>query len=415
MIGDVMDEGFDADNVVAINTRAREAWKSKCALGAHGVLKCNLDNALIALRYDPEIRDAYAFDEMLRVPVVMHEIGQMDVCHRWVSDVDVINLQSWMQRNGFGSMGLETVRSAIMAHADRNAFHPVKRYLRSLIWDGVPRIGVWLSRYLGAPFNPYTQHIGRLFLVQMVARIIEPGCQADHMLVLEGQQGILKSSACRVLGGQWFSDHLPEISNQREASQHLRGKWLIEVAEMHAMNKAEATQLKSFITRTVEQYRPFWGRSEVQEPRQCVFVGTTNQDAYLRDPTGGRRFWPVPTGVDAPIDLDRLAEDRDQLFAEACEAYRQGDQWWPDRQFEQELIAPEQQARVDSDIWTDRIMTYVRGRSRVTVAEIAKEGLFIVDGQMTQAMALRIGGVLKERGWVSRRTNKERFWSLGDG
>lgn len=404
-------DGYAADNVIGVaRERARQAWKAKCQIGAHGVLKSNLANALIALRHDHDIRDAYAFDEMQRAPVVVHEIGQLTTCNRWLTDVDVINLQAWMQDNGFTSMGLDTVRTAVMARAEENSFHPVQDYLRSLSWDGVPRIGVWLPRYLGAEFNGYTQHIGRMFFVQMVARILEPGCQADHMLVLEGPQGIMKSSACRVIGGEWFSDHLPEISASREASQHLRGKWLIEVAEMHAMNRVEATQLKSFITRTVERYRPYWGRAEVCEPRQCVFVGTTNQDEYLRDPTGGRRFWPVKTGVAARIDLDQLAEDRDQLFAEALAAYHQGDQWWPDQQFEAELIRPEQAARYAGDIWEDKIGRYIEARTRVTVVEIARDCLFITDQHMTTSHAMRIAAILKERGWRNQRSEKERFW-----
>jgi predicted P-loop ATPase len=355
-------------------------WLSTCIMseGKHPSPLPILGNAMIALRNDLAVRDTLAYDEMLRAPLLLHEIGVPIGGNveepRPLTDKDVTAFQEWMQKAGLKSIRHGDVRNAVESYAREHAFHPVLDHLDEIAWDETPRLNGWLTSYLGAEATPYTQAIGAMFLISMVARIFEPGCKADHMLVLEGPQGELKSSACAILADPWFSDSLPEITSGKDVSMHLRGKWLIEVAEMHAMNKAEASLLKSFISRTTERYRPSYGRLEVIEPRQCVFIGTTNKNAYLRDETGGRRFWPVKCGR---IDIERLEQDRDQLFAEAVVRYRKGEAWWPDKAFEHEVIAPQQAARYEADAWEEAVREWLDATTltRVTLIQVAKGAL----------------------------------------
>jgi predicted P-loop ATPase len=400
------------ENIISFDERVRAQWQSRCILTDKGALVPNTANALMALRFDPDLRDVYGYDEMQHAVVMHHEIGRIDGTNRRVTDTDVTALLEWMQQNGMPRMNGEAVRSAMRARAEECRFHPVIEYLNALIWDGVPRLNVWLASYLGAELSKANEHIGRMFLTAMVARVCNPGCKADHMMVLEGPQGILKSSACRVLGGEWFSDHLPDVTSGKDVSQHLRGKWLIEVAELHAMNKVEATQLKSFISRQIEIFRPSYGHMEVVEPRMCIFAGTTNEDTYLKDPSGGRRFWPVKTGVTGRIDLGLLARNRDQLFAEALRNFQEEGTWWPDAQFEREFLKPEQAARLVGDIWEDRIGDFLAGRTRTTAAEIARDALAITDGRMSGADTARITGVLRGLGWVAKRNGRARWWEV---
>jgi predicted P-loop ATPase len=200
-----------------------------------------------------------------------------------------------------------------------------------------------------------------------------------------------------VLAGEWYSDHLPDVADGKDVSHHLAGKWLIEVSEMSAMSKSEAAILKSFITRQVERYRPSYGRREVIQPRQCCFIGTTNKTAYLRDETGGRRFWPVKV---TSIDIAALEDDRDQLFAEAVRLYRGGIRWWPDAQFEREHIKPEQDARYDADAWEDPIARYLQERTKATVTQIAREALDIASARIGTAEQRRITTILEGLGWT---------------
>jgi predicted P-loop ATPase len=378
----------------------------------------NLANAMTAMRYAEELRDCFAFDQMLRAPILMKHLpgGSADGLPRPVRDGDVSLVQEWLQRHELCHLGKDTTHQAVDYRAEEQAFHPVRAYLSSLHWDHKTRLVTWLPDYLGAETSQYSAVIGKLFLIAMVARVLEPGCKADYMLVLEGPQGVRKSTACAILAGRWYSDSLPDIrSGGKDVSQHLNGKWLIEVAEMSALDKAEAAALKAFVTRREERYRPSYGRKEVVEPRQCLFIGTTNKSAYLRDESGGRRFWPVKVGT---IDIDALACDRDQLLAEAVHLYQQGERWWPNSEFETMHIQPEQDARYEADAWEQPIgewlNTWVKDtdpeKPPVTILNVARGALFIETPRLGTADQRRIAAILERLTWVGKRSNGVRTW-----
>lgn len=218
-----------------------------------------------------------------------------------------------------------------------------------------------------------------------------------------------KSTACAILAGEWFSDSLPDLGEGKEVSQHLRGVWILEIGELQAMRKAENTLLKSFLSRREERYRPPYGHNEVIEPRQCVFIGTTNSSTYLQDETGGRRFWPVKVG--ARIDLEALRRDRDQLWAEALYRYDWMGDYWPSREFEEKYLRPAQEDRHEVDAWEDPIREFLQDQTKTTVGEIAAGCLQFPISALDKARQLRIAKCLRRLGWKPGRDSKRRFWS----
>lgn len=393
-----------------------------------GAAIANLANAMTALRSAEELQDCFAFDEMQRSTILVGPVpkGQAAGLPRPVTDSDVGKVQEWLQRNELRRLGKDIVHQAVDLRAGERAFHPVRDYLGGLRWDGVARLGSWLHTYLGAEWSEETKAylgaVGTMFLISMVARVMQPGSKVDYMLILEGDQGAEKSTVGETLAGPWFSDNLPDIgSDAVRLAQHLRGKWLLEIGELSAMSKTETETLKAFLTRRREIFTPKYGRREVDEPRQCVFIGTTNRSTYLRDETGARRFWPVKVGT---IDTAALAQTRDQLFAEAMHRYRAGTAWWPDKQFERDHFRPQQDARFDADAWEGPVADWLAKwaaetdpyKPTVTALRVAQDALFIDAAKFGRPEQLRITGILERLGWVrGARTRAGRPWLPGVG
>ena len=373
-----------------------------------------LANVMATLRTRPGL-DVFAFDEMARQSMIVQAlpapalagVDPDDVFPRPIRDTDVSRLQELMQHDGLPRLSQDLAHQAVDARAEERGYHPVRTHLEQIEWDKTVRLDSWLTTYLGANASPYHSAIGTMFLTAMVARIFSPGCKADYLLVLEGPQGVGKSSVCEILAGEWFSASLPDVSAEKDVAQHLRDKWLVEIAELAAIGRAETERLKSFITRRVERYRPSYGRREVVEPRQCLLIGTTNRSVYLRDETGGRRFWPVRVGR---IDRERLRVDRDQLLAEAVLAYRRGDRWWPDADFEVRHIQPQQEERLEVDAWEQPIIDWLQIRTRVTVAEVARSAIGLPPDRIGTAAQRRIGNILQRLGWRSTRDHNGRAY-----
>ena len=289
------------------------------------------------------------------------------------------------------------------------------RYLNGLRWDGERRLLGWLARLPRRRSRMHTRSgIGTMFLIAMVARVFKPGCKADYMLVLEGPQGARKSTACAILGGRWFSDNLPDIRAGKDVSQHLNGKWLIEIAELSALDRAEAAALKAFVTRAEERYRPSYGRKEVIEPRQCVFIGTTNKTAYLRDETGGRRFWPV-----------KVRHHRHRCTrARPRSALRRGGGAVPagrrdggrTRHSRPSTSSPQQDARYEADAWEEahRQVPVGQGTSTTVLRGGTATALFIETPKIGTADQRRIAAALERLGWMrGERTMHGRPWVHG--
>jgi predicted P-loop ATPase len=386
-------------------------WSTRLLRNESGRIIPCYENVCLLLENSPEWSGVLGYNEftagytLLREapPPVTAAVGAE------IEDLFDTEVTRWLERRRV-MVKPDIVRRVVDGIGRRNPYHPVRDYLQSLApWDGTPRIGTWLIDYCGVESsdenpNHYAMAVGEKFLISAVARVMEPGCKADHLLILEGAQDIGKSTLVRVLAGdEWFTDQLSDMGS-KDAAMQLRGVWILELSELDALNRAEMARAKAFLTQQMERFRLPYGRRIVQVPRQCVFIGTTNADTWLKDETGGRRFWPVRC---RHIDLAGLRSDRDQLWAEALHRYREGVKWWLEDPALVKDATEEQRGRYQEDVWQERVEEYATSdderfsgarANSVSVAEILQR-LGIEPAKQDQVAANRVARCLKVAGW----------------
>lgn len=357
-----------------------------------GAPKAIVANAICALNRHPVWTGVLAFDTFsLRTAAVRPtpwEKGSNAAFEpRGWTDTDDILTAEWLQINGL-TVGPQVARQAVEIVARRQGWHPVTEYLEGLEWDRRDRLGDLASTYLGAEKTDYTIAVSQAFLTGAVARVKRPGCKMDAMPVFEGQQGIGKNRALQVLFTPWFSEEMANLSS-KDAAMQLRGAWCVVIDELDAFSKAETTQIKAFLSRQIDRFRPPYGSRVEEFPRQCVFAGTTNKRDYLRDATGNRRFWPLGCGR---VDIEAIERDRDQLWAEARTLYEVGQRWWFDEEVAH-LARREQKDRYVGDPWEEAVQRWISDRQQISIGEILQR-LGKEEADQTQADQNRVVRIL---------------------
>jgi predicted P-loop ATPase len=328
-------------------------------------------------------------------------------------DADAHRLVGWLH-TFWGIRVATTIAHAAAEVAGRaNESHPVLEYLDGLRWDGVVRCDRWLATYLGAEDSVYMRSIGPRWLISAVARVRDPGCQVDHMLVLEGPQGRRKSTALRCLASPgWYTDRLSDPS-KKDSAEELPGVWIAEFSDLATLRRADVESIKAFVSRRTDRYRPSYGRCVVEQPRQCVFAGSTNEQSYLADATGARRFWPVACGDH--IDVEGIERDRDQLWAEAVARYESGESWWLDTEQLVAEAAGEQDDRYIGDPWTGPVAEWLESsqaraiehqRGGIETTDVLSGAIGLEKGKWDRAAQTRVGAIVGRLGWPRVRVRK---------
>lgn len=395
---------------------APDDWKERLIMDKNGYpVKTSLQNTNLMVLNHEKYRGVFRYNEFKCDTMVVRcppwEDESKFKPHR-LNDNDITELTAHMEYYGM-SPDTSRVLKAIESAAIKNSFHPVQQYFNSLEWDGKPRLKTWLRDYLGAEKDPaeYLSYIGETWLKAAVKRVYKAGCKFDHMLVLEGGQGAGKSTVLEELatfgdaGSEeaYFTDGITISmacgNNKKDLVQQIQGSLIVELAELAGLNKKDDNDIKNWITNKFDTCRLPYAKRDTDFPRQFVLSGTTNDNEYLKDPTGNRRYWPVEVGK---INLPAVKRDRVQLWAEAVALYKKDSSLWPtDEQIA--MCKIEQEKRRSIDVWENKVMQIVKeigdwdGAGFEIDRIMADMGFLPKD--MNQREKVRIGAILRTNGY----------------
>ena len=326
-----------------------EDWQNGLELDKSGHVKNTLHNLTIILENDPNLKGV-VFNQLLDGMEIKGEVPWKHPSKFW-RDADDAQLISYVDTH-YGTFSARNYDIAVTKVADDRAYHPIREFIESLPeWDKIPRVDTLLVDYLGAADTAYVRAVTRKTLCAAISRVLRPGCKFDSMLVLNGPQGVGKSTLIAKLAGEWFSDSLNlGDTKDKTAAEKLQGYWVLEIGELAGLKKAEVETLRSFLSRQNDIYRAAFGKRATPHLRQCVFFGTTNAESgYLRDTTGNRRFWPVKTpGSGKKQSWNLTHEEILQIWAEALVYVRQGEKLYLSPEMDA-LAKDEQREAMESD------------------------------------------------------------------
>jgi len=379
---------------MAAKVHELHAWRHNLQMGDKGP-KRNLTNTMAHIRGLPELGKNLRFNEMTQ---------EIEWRGKPIEDPDVVDIRLLMERENYQPQDRD-VRPAIDRVCRESAYNPVVDYLTPLKWDGTKRLHRWMQTLLGAPDTPFVQLVGPKVLISAVARAMEPGCKVDTIVVLEGDQGLKKSSAIATLFGEEYTAESVSLFDQHSKMvMQMMGAWCVELAEFVAVIRKDMNAVKGLISMRSDRVVLPYAKSASTHPRRCIFFGTINPDdmGYLTDGTGNRRYWPVSV---TKIDIAGIIEKRDQLWAEAYHLYREGERWWLDGD-ENALADVETSERQEQDAWAPVLSDKLSNLTEVT-SDRALTELGIPHERKDKRAQMRVAKALKEIGFVSK-TPKDR-------